>query len=367
MSNQRHLFQLKLLKTINNLSLCGKWNELSIALKYLNSIITRHYIDSYWKYLFQVVYQNLPNSIETIPQFIDCLKAMNIRKQNEVVYSFVYLLMSKNLFDMGVDLLQMYHLTAKYESEEDINTLVSLLNADFQYIKWKKSLADKGDGLQEQLAEKCSFQLQLIINKSDIADSQIKKQAEIYMYYDRVQDVEDLLEKYSLSHISYINAQKYLFEFQIEHNSIYLFDVFNRIAKLSPSDSFVLKYCKKFSDLMMSIDCLFDMLDYFQWKYDDECWNCLSELLITADEIHSIKECINENWMIRKNYWIQYHFSHLNFNKKFKKVNLLKLNVAILLLGKENKFVEEIVKFYSLSIISYQHLIDKRNWLARNV
>ena len=32
---------------------------------------------------------------------------MNIRKQNEIVYSFVLLLLSKNLFQSGYDLLQM--------------------------------------------------------------------------------------------------------------------------------------------------------------------------------------------------------------------------------------------------------------------
>lgn len=47
----------------------------------------------------------------------------------------------------------------------------------------------------------------------------------------------------------------------------------------------------------------------------------------------SLKKCINENWAIRKSFWIPYHFKHFNRNKKFKKINLIKLNVAILLLG----------------------------------
>jgi len=47
--NQRHGFQLKLLRIISEFSLRGKWDELSVGLKYLNRIITRFYIDSYWK------------------------------------------------------------------------------------------------------------------------------------------------------------------------------------------------------------------------------------------------------------------------------------------------------------------------------
>lgn len=46
-----------------------------------------------------------------------------------------------------------------------------------------------------------------------------------------------------------------------------------------------------------------------------------------------LQECIAENWSIRQSYWIPYHFNRLNTNKKFKKVNLFKLDVAIILLG----------------------------------
>lgn len=50
----------------------------------------------------------------------------------------------------------------------------------------------------------------------------------------------------------------------------------------------------------------------------------------------SLKNCINENWTIRKSFWAPYHFRHFNRNRKFKKINLIKLNVAILLLGGGN-------------------------------
>jgi hypothetical protein len=46
-----------------------------------------------------------------------------------------------------------------------------------------------------------------------------------------------------------------------------------------------------------------------------------------------VKNCINENWSIRKSYWPAYHFRHVNTNRRFKKINLIKLNVAILFLG----------------------------------
>ena len=34
---------------LNKLSLCGKWKELKFGLKLFNKILTRHYINFYWK------------------------------------------------------------------------------------------------------------------------------------------------------------------------------------------------------------------------------------------------------------------------------------------------------------------------------
>lgn len=366
-NNSRHSFQLKLLVIINDLRLRGKWPELALGLKYLNGIINRHYLDPYWKFLYQIVYRQLPKSIETIPQFIDCLQTLNIRKQNEAIYSFVYLLLSKNLFSLATDLLQLYHLTAKYESEENTNNLILLLNADLQYIKWKKSIKDKNIDFEEQNAEKCIFQLQNIIQKNDISDCQIKKLADIYSHYERYHELEEVLQEYVLKHPDYINAYKYLFEFYMEHNNAPSFDIFNQITKLSPSDSFVLKYCKKFDNLVMSIDCMFDILDFFQWKFNEECWTYFSQLLFftlpdrTMND--SLKNCINENWTIRKSFWAPYHFRHFNRNRKFKKINLIKLNVAILLLGGDNRFVNGILKAYGLNKERYHLAVERHNWL----
>jgi len=361
-----HAFQSKLLIILNEMSLRGKWTELTIGLKYLNGIITRNYIDSYWKYLFQIVYKKLPKSIEDVPQFIDCLQAMNIRKQNEIVYSFVLLLLSKNLFQSGYDLLQMYHLTAKYEKEEDINTLVNSLNADFEYIKWKRSLKTRDSDFHQQLAEKCSFQLQQIVDNLDITDTQILKLKEIYLYYDKIHELEELLENYSVKHPEYINAQKYLFDFLVENNNVNSLEIFSRIAKISPSDSYILKYCRKFNDLIMSIDCIFDMLDHFQWKYSKKCWSCLKELLITSERSDGFKECIKDNWMLRKKFWIPYHFKRINNNKKFKKVNLIKLEVAIIFMGPANDFVKKLIVIYDSNIKFYKDNVDAYNWIIED-
>ena len=147
----------------------------------------------------------------------------------------------------------------------------------------------------------------------------------------------------------------------MQHNNAPSIDIFNQITKLSPSDSFILKYCKKFNSLVMSIDCMFDMLDFFQWKFNEECWSYFSQLLFFTFPDRSVflyktraiesifnsnnyframnsllKNCINENWTIRKSFWTPYHFRFFNKNRKFKKINLIKLNVAILLLGEGN-------------------------------
>ena len=50
--NPRYAFQFKLLNLLNDLSLRGKWNELQFDRKYFNNILTRFYINSYWKVRF---------------------------------------------------------------------------------------------------------------------------------------------------------------------------------------------------------------------------------------------------------------------------------------------------------------------------
>jgi len=32
----------------------------------------------------------------------------------------------------------------------------------------------------------------------------------------------------------------------------------------------------------LSIDCVFDMLDFYQWKYSEECWSYFSQLLFAS-------------------------------------------------------------------------------------
>jgi hypothetical protein len=70
MKNFKHAYQFKLFIMLNELNMRGKWDELKIGLKYMNKILTRNYIDIYWKYLFQYISTKLPKSIEPIPQFL---------------------------------------------------------------------------------------------------------------------------------------------------------------------------------------------------------------------------------------------------------------------------------------------------------
>ena len=57
-----------------------------------------------------------------------------------------------------------------------------------------------------------------------------------------------------------------------------------KIHRLNPSDSYILKYCRKFNDIMMTIDCAFELLDYYQWKYDETCWELLRDLLLYSNK-----------------------------------------------------------------------------------
>jgi hypothetical protein len=45
----KYAFQYKLANLLRKLSRASKWNELEMGLKYMNSILTRHYMNIYWK------------------------------------------------------------------------------------------------------------------------------------------------------------------------------------------------------------------------------------------------------------------------------------------------------------------------------
>jgi len=105
--------QLKIALILNESSDRNKWREQQKALLYLNEHLTRHYIEIYWKHVLKLIisdenFDRLTQSIQSIPKFIDCLHLMNLKSNNEIVYSLVYLLFSRpNCFRFAKDILQM--------------------------------------------------------------------------------------------------------------------------------------------------------------------------------------------------------------------------------------------------------------------
>lgn len=158
---------------------------------------------------------------------------MNLNNKKEVIYSVVFLLFSKNYFNHGFDLLKMYHLT--YDSslmtkEKDVNTLTKILNSDLDFIKWKfeiskESYADENQ-LAQQLAERCFFQIQLIIDTFGLADNQIIQLIEIFTYYKKTNELHDVLIGYAAKNSDYLNALKYLFEFELNYMNIVSIELF---------------------------------------------------------------------------------------------------------------------------------------------
>jgi hypothetical protein len=71
MNKFKHGHQIKVLMLVNRLSAQAKWNELNSGLKIFNKIITRYYIDQYFKLVFQVASLKFPQSIDAMPQFIE--------------------------------------------------------------------------------------------------------------------------------------------------------------------------------------------------------------------------------------------------------------------------------------------------------
>ena len=58
-----------------------------------------------------------------------------------------------------------------------------------------------------------------------------------------------------------------------------------KIIQLVPSDPLVLEYCAellKLNDHVTLIDCMFDTLDYSQWKNDLVRWSFLEKILLNV-------------------------------------------------------------------------------------
>ncbi|CAF0909978.1 unnamed protein product [Brachionus calyciflorus] len=111
----------------------------------------------------------------------------------------------------------------------------------------------------------------------------------------------------------------------------------------------------------MSIDCLFEMLDFYQWKYNKDCWSCLNKLILKSEKIDSIKECINENWLLRKNYWIPYHFT--SFTCIYEEINQNRFSIGLMLMGPSHNFVKTASKICSFDLVNYAKELEVYNWL----
>ena len=66
------------------------------------------------------------------------------------------------------------------EKEKDMASLVSILNTNIDYMKWKEAIQSQVNSeYSTQLAEKCCFQLELLCESLDLPDFQIKKLTEV--------------------------------------------------------------------------------------------------------------------------------------------------------------------------------------------
>jgi hypothetical protein len=71
---------------------------------------------------------------------LSCLGNMNLKTYKEAIYSFVYILLSRNQFKLGYDILQTYHLTSSGSNDFNLNKLINVLNTEIEFIKWKEAI-----------------------------------------------------------------------------------------------------------------------------------------------------------------------------------------------------------------------------------
>jgi hypothetical protein len=103
------------------------------------------------------------------------------------------------------------------------------------------------------------------------------------------------------------------------------------------------------------------MLDYAKWRYNSKLWKTFNKALLKPERTQAIKECINENWNLRKDYWIPYHFEA--FTEKYMPIDLHRLSIGIILLGGENDFIKKLIQLNKLKLSDFEKEILTHGWL----
>ena len=66
---------------------------------------------------------------------------MNISNYSEIIYSILYILLSRNEFQLAYELSQVYHLTTSTSvKEKDLNVKINSLKTEFEFVKWQKAI-----------------------------------------------------------------------------------------------------------------------------------------------------------------------------------------------------------------------------------
>ena len=68
---------------------------------------------------------------------------MGIETYDEAVYSFIYILLSRNQYNLTYDILQTYHLTSSGTNDFTLSKLINVLNTEIEFIKWKNAIKSK--------------------------------------------------------------------------------------------------------------------------------------------------------------------------------------------------------------------------------
>jgi hypothetical protein len=68
---------------------------------------------------------------------------MSLKTYDEAVYSYVFILLSRNQYKLAYDTLQTYHLTSSGSNDINLNKLINVLNTEFEFIKWKHAIQSR--------------------------------------------------------------------------------------------------------------------------------------------------------------------------------------------------------------------------------
>lgn len=269
------------------------------------------------------ILENHPSSSENdVINFIRQIQYLRRVNKNEILLEFLNYVLRNNITTAGAvtESIATRLRGCVLKKNFIIDPLTKAYLALFDYIEWAGLCKQGGKDVEETapVAEKAISIFAQILELPGQNDIFVTKLVEMLEYYERYEEAELHLVKYVEVNPTHINAYMYLCAFLRKHNhdSEKLIKYLKKLAKLNPSDPFVLVLVDELKGKNhgneKSLKLLFWFLDCPEHTGNLKAWKKLSKLVFNVlqypvpTESNVMRACWDD---IRTSFWNSVHFS----------------------------------------------------------